>query len=467
MAAGWQRCVLRLSLVAFAGGCYLSHELGGGSGRGDAGELDPSRPFAACGDDGTPDLQIVIGVDVGQLPSTDAGGPVLTWLEGSCGDAPLEGRAERRGEVRWRDLDRRCAPYRVTLALEGVGARSFFDVRENLCASVTFGRAIPGDRGADPPDIELSVRGGSIGGLAPLEWVTFAGPELIAAPRHDDEGLELRYAERDGPFDIYGLVSEPEETVYVADDGSRRTFAGGLPLRIAAAWDAETAPAHGFTLDVAGADEALRHRPFRLQVGERPGVSSPRYAEATVEASVPFLLPSPGTAALRATMPGVLEGDLVTFSDGPWGRFEHTSLTAFDDAGNEVVTVSLDEGIEDVRVPAVASPPRFSGDYFSDARARFAAAGWPLVRVTVSDGPHRWIITYLEPPDPIDLRPRELPIPGGLAFDDFAFMPPLAFVRVEYVEPLRPDDRITDELPSPAAVVHESADFIYDPDEDW
>lgn len=461
--------LVALSLVA---GCYLSHQIGD-SPPSDAATPDAVVPpdVAECGETGTPDLQIRISVDVAErLPSTTTDGPVLTRVEGSCGRPPIEGVTARRGEVAWRDLDRSCAPYRVTLGLEGAGLRSFYEVRENLCASVTFGRDEPAS--VERPDEALTTRGIRVDGLAPSERAFISGPQLRFVPRATDisDDITLSYSEADGPFDTYALVFDIDDALYRADDGSERLFVGSVPVRINGLWRGSTIPSHGSSLDASGEEISVGNRPFRLRIGEWPGTDGPRYAEGEVRFHPPHgdALDSPasGTAALLRTDDATLEGEIPVFPDGPWGSFEYRSITAFDDAGAVLATVALDETTTDVTVRDLTARPRPSGDFFSEARVEIAPSDWPRVRVTISDGSRDWIVVYVAPVDLIELEPASLPLPAGLSYEDFAFHPPFAYVEVEYVEPLAPEARMSDQIPTPSVVVpFERVEFVYDLDE--
>lgn len=464
--------LLALSALTFTTSCYLSHQLDDSAAADGGDPVDTPVPvppeLADCGDTDTPDLQIRISVDVAELPSTTLDGPVLTRLEGSCGRPAVEGTTARRGEVAWAELDRGCAPYRVTLGIEGAGLRSFYGVRENLCASVTFGRER--DPRVETPDEGLTTRRIRVAGLGPSEDAFIAGSELRRVSwlsRIAFGELTLSYADTGGPFDTYGLVFDMEGSRYVADDGTERPFMGALPVRVAPLWDGTGVPTHGTTLDASTGGPAIESWPFRIRFGRWLGSDGPRYAGGVVRFRPPheeaIESPASGTAALSPSDAHTLEGEIPRFPDGPWGTFDYESITAYDDSGTPLATVHLDDATTDVSVRDVTVRPRFTGAFFSDARVELEPPGWPRARVTLSDGSRRSIVTYLDPVEPIDLQPASMPLPAGRSYDDFAFHPPFAYVQVQYVDPLSPEARVSDRIPSPAVVVDfGQVEFVYD-----
>ena len=87
-----------------------------------------------------------------------------------------------------------------------------------------------------------------------------------------------------------------------------------------------------------------------------------------------------------------------------------------------------------------------------------------MARVTISDGPHRWIVTYLNPTTSADFVPTEEPLPNGMDYTNLAFMPPFAFMKVEWIEPLGASPPpISEGNPTPAVVVaSETGEVIYE-----
>ena len=369
-------CLLAL-LVSSA--CSSSHEPDSGDVpyvEAGADPADAGVPEEAGLDAGTPTIDVVVTV-VDGLARPVAG---ALWVVINDRGARQEGATLSDGTIR-AELDANLGPFALTVAAEGVGARSIVGIHAPLLAELQLGSELSVD--FSYRDVQITRRG-----QAADEWAVAGGAGFTFANWFSNGTTTSRFAEDQPQYGLMVFGFRPQTVRYDGWDFDTPfgRYGSHVPVR---AIEAVPASPRAFgaeiEVDMSGGETALVELPAEITLPTE-GRHQPRvlFAEAHAvrrEGAEPFGVQIPiGSARLTPNADRTaLAGALVLFED-PSLRPDRVDFSLRNGSGRQIAVVRTTLDRVHVDVPPVDGPVSISGETVDTVTFASGASRWTHVR---------------------------------------------------------------------------------------